>query len=75
MMSKLHNNEKEKNKESEIKMEKTTPYKHKGRKLEFFKHEDESSSEESTKHNTEKHKDFTKSSESNQKKNNYKPYE
>ena len=32
-------------------MERTTPYKCKVRKLEFCKHEIESSSEESTKHN------------------------
>ena len=38
-------------------MERTTPYTCKVGKLEFYKHETESSSEESTKHNTEKHKD------------------
>ena len=46
LLSKLHSNEREKNKEPELKIAKTTPYKHKGRKLEFSKHEAESSSEE-----------------------------
>ena len=53
----------------------TTPYKCKVRKLKFLKHEIESSSEESTKHNTEKHKDSSESSDSNNKKKKYKPYE
>ena len=35
-------------------MTKTTPYKSKGRKMEFSKHEVESCSEESTKHKIEK---------------------
>ena len=56
-------------------MEKNTTYKRKGRKLEFSKHEVESSSEESTKHNTYKHQNSSKSSDSNQKKKKYKPYE
>ena len=46
-------------------MAKTTPYKRKVRKLEFSKHETESSSEESTKHNNEKYKDSCESSDSN----------
>ena len=54
MLSKLHSNEKEKNKEPELNITKTTPYKCKGRKLEFSKHEVESCSEESTKHKIEK---------------------
>ena len=43
--------------------------------LEFSKHETESSSKESTKHNTKKHKDSSESSDSSQKKKKYKPYE
>ena len=46
-----------------------------GKKTGFSRHENESSSEESTKHNTEKHKDSSESSDSNQNKNKYKPYE
>ena len=44
-------------------------------KLKFYKLHTVSSSEESTKHNTEKHKDSSESSDRNQKKNKYKPYE
>ena len=43
--------------------------------MKILKHDIESSSEESTKHNTEKHKDSSESSDSNQKKKIYKPYE
>ena len=56
-------------------MEKNTPYKRKGRKLEFLKHEVESSNEESTRHNKEKHQDSRESSDSNKNKRKYKPYE
>ena len=56
-------------------MVRTTPYKCKVIKLEFSKHETESSSEELTKHNTKKHKDYNESSDSNHKKKKYKPYE
>ena len=42
MLSKLESNEKQKNKERELNMEKPTPYKCKGRKLEFSKHNTES---------------------------------
>ena len=52
LLAKIHNDEKEKNKEPEHNMPETTPYKCKGRKLEFSKHEDESLSEESSKNNT-----------------------
>ena len=45
MLSKLDSNEKEKNKELELNMAKPTPYKCKGRKLEFSKNKTESSSE------------------------------
>ena len=56
-------------------MEKTAPQKHKGRRLEFFEHKIESSSEESSKHNREKHQDSSEISDSNQNKNKYKSYE
>ena len=75
MLSKMHSNEKEKNKEPKLNMERTTPYKRKVEKLDFSKHETESSSEESAKHNTEKHKYSSESSDSNQKKKKYKSYE
>ena len=35
LLAKIHNDEKEKNKEPEHNMPETTPYKRKGRKLEF----------------------------------------
>ena len=66
---------KKKNKEPKLNMSRTTPYKCTVRKLEFSKHEIASSSEELAKHNTEKYKDSSESSDSNQKKNKYKPYE
>ena len=75
MLTKLHINENENNKEPKLNMERTPPYKGKLRKLEFSKHETESSSEESAKHNTEKYKDSSESSDSNQKKKKYKLYE
>ena len=56
-------------------MARNTPYKHNVRKLEFSKHESQSSSEESTKHNNEKYKYSSESSDSNQKKKKYKLYE
>ena len=52
MLAKIHNDEKEKNKESKQEIPKKAPYKHKGRKLEFSSHGAESSSEESTKYHT-----------------------
>ena len=52
LLFKLHSNEREKNKEPKLNMEKNTPYKSKGGKLEFYKHETESSSEEYAKHDT-----------------------
>ena len=66
---------KNKNKKHELNMARTTPYKRKGRKLEFSKHETKSSSKESSKHNTKKYKDSSESSDSNQKKMKYKLYE
>ena len=56
-------------------MPKTTPYKCKGRKLEFSSHKAETSSEESVKHHTEKQQDSIESSDDNKKKKKYKPYE
>ena len=56
-------------------MENTTPYKRNGRKQAFLKHETEYSTKETSKHNTEKHKDSSESSDNNQKKKKYKPYE
>ena len=56
-------------------MARTTPYKRKVIKLEFSKHEIESPSEGYPKHTTEKYKDSSESSDSNQKKKKYKLYE
>ena len=63
---------KRKIKSPKLNVAKTTPCKCKVKKLEFSKHETESSSEESAKHNTEKYKDSSESSDSNQKKKRYK---
>ena len=67
--------EKEKNKEPKHNMPKTTPYKCKGRKLEFFSPKVETSNEESIKHQTEKQQDSSESSDDNKNKKKYKPYE
>ena len=75
LLSKIHIDEKEKNKEPRHNMPKPTPSRHKGRKLEFSSHGDETSSEESIKHHTEKQQDSSESSDDNKKKNKYKPYE
>ena len=75
MLSKIHSNEKEKNKEPELSIAETAPYKGKGRKLEFSKHETRSSSEESIKDTTKIYKDSSQSSDNNKKKKKYKPYE
>ena len=74
-LAKIHNDEKEKNKEPKHIMPKTTPYKCKGRKLEFSSHGVETSSEESSKHHTEKQRDSSESSDDNKKKKKYIPYE
>ena len=75
-MATIHNDEKQKHKEPEHNIPKTTTYKCKGRNMEFFSHGVETSSEESTKHHTEKQQDSSESSDSNKnKKNYYKPYE
>ena len=72
--AKIHNDEKEKNKEPKHNMPKKTPYKRKGRKLECSNHKDEISSEESVKHHTQKQQDSNISSDDNKKKKKYKPY-
>ena len=54
LLAKIHNDENEKNKEPEHNMPKNTPYKRKGRKLEFSSHEAKNYSEESVKHHIEK---------------------
>ena len=46
LLAKIHNDEKEKNKESKHIIPKTTPYKRNGRKLEFSSHKPETSKEE-----------------------------
>ena len=74
MLAKIHNDEKEKNKESEQEIPKTTPYKRKGKKLEFSSHKPKNSSEESVKHHR-KQQESSESSDDNKKKNKYKPYE
>ena len=56
-------------------MEKYTPYKRKGRNLEFSSHGVEYSSEESSKHHIEKNQDSSEISDLNKKKRKYKPYE
>ena len=56
-------------------MPKNTPYKFKGRKLEFSSHKAETSSEESVKYHTEKQQYSIESSDDNKKKKKYKPYE
>ena len=50
LLAKIHNDEKEKSKESEQEIPKNAPYKRKGRKLEFSSHKPETSSEELVKH-------------------------
>ena len=57
LLSKICNDEKQKNKEHEHNMPKTTPYKHKVRKMEFSSHGDEKSSDESMKNHTKKQQD------------------
>ena len=67
MLAKIHNDEKEKNKESEQEIPKTAPYKRKGRKMEFSTHKPKTSSKESVKHNR-KQQESRKSSDDNKKK-------
>ena len=75
MLDKIHNNEKEKNKESEHDLPKTTPYKRKGRNLKFSSHKPETSSEESVKHHSRKQQESSESSDDNKRKTKYRPYE
>ena len=75
LLANIHNGEKKKNKEPEHNMPKTTPYKRKGRKMEFFSPKAETSNEESIKHQTEKQQDSNESSDDNKNKKKYKPYE
>ena len=49
-------------------MPKTTPYKCKGKKLDFSSHRVETSSEESFKHHIEKQQDSSESSDDNKRK-------
>ena len=56
ILAKIHNYEKEKNKESKHIMPKSAPYKHKGRKLEFFSHKVETFCEELVKHHSKNNK-------------------
>ena len=75
MLAKVQNDVKEKNKKSEQEMPKTASYnKHKGRKLKFFSHKPDTSSEESVKHHRKQH-ESSKSSDDNKKKRKYRPYE
>ena len=55
-------------------MTKTSPYKCKGRKLEFSNHKFDTSSEESIKHHR-KQQEFRERSDDNKNKNKYIPYE
>ena len=65
LLPKIHNNEKEKNKKPKHNIPKTTPYKRKGKKLEFSSHGDETSNEELVKHHTEKKQDSSGSNDDN----------
>ena len=75
LLAKIHNDEKEKKKEREHNIPKTTPYKRKGNKLEFSSHMDDTSSEELSKHHTWIQQDSNENSDDNKKKKKYKPYE
>ena len=75
LLSKIHNDEKEKNTKHKQDMPETAPYKRKGRKLEFSSHNTRNSSEESVKHHSGKQQDSRKSSDDNKMKNKYKSYE
>ena len=50
MLAKIHNDEKEKNKDSEREILNTAPYKRKGRKMELSSHKPDTSNEELVKH-------------------------
>ena len=74
LLEKIHNEEKDKNKESDHEIPKTAPSKRKGRKLEFSIHKPDTSSEESVKHHR-KQQESSESSDDNKKKRKYRPYE
>ena len=67
LLAKIHNDEKEKNRESEQEMPKGAPSKCKGRKLDFSGHKYDTSSDESVKHHM-KQQDSSESSDDNKKK-------
>ena len=74
LSAKIHNDEKEKNKESEHDLPKTAPYKCKGWKLEFSSHKPKTSSEELVKCHW-KPQESSESNDDNKKKNKHRPYE
>ena len=75
MLAKIHNEEKDKNKDFEQELLKTLPYNtHKVRKLEFSSHNSDTSSEESVKHHR-KTQESSKINDKNKKKKKYIPYE
>ena len=68
LLAKIHNEEKDKNKDFDQERHKNSPYnKRKGRKLEFLSHNSDTSSEESVKHHR-KTKESSKSSDEIKKK-------
>ena len=74
LLEKIHNEEKDKNEDFDHELLKTTPYsKCKGRKLEFSRHNPNTSSEESVKHHR-KNQESSESSDENKKKKIYRPY-
>ena len=69
LLVKIHNEEKEKNKDFEQELPKTGPYnKRKGRKLEFSNHISDTSSEESVKHHIKTQESSESSDENKMKK-------
>ena len=75
MLEKIHNEEKDKNKDFDQELPKTALYnKRKGRKLGFSRHNLDNSSEESVK-NHRKCQESSKSSDKNKKNKKYRPYE
>ena len=74
LSAKIHNDEKEKNKESEHDLPKTTLYKCKGWKLEFSIHKPKTSSEELVKCHR-KQQESRENNDINKNKNKYRSYE
>ena len=75
LLAKIHNEEKDKNEDFDQELPKNAPYnKRKGRKLEFSRHNWDTSSEESVKHHR-KSQESSKSNDQNKKKKKYRPYE